>query len=67
MSEEKPIGLTIAEKFFGLLLVLIGAVTAYTTYNNPPEVEVAPFSGIFIVAGLALVAIGILLILAKSE
>ena len=67
MSEEKPIGLAVAEKFFGLLLVLIGVVTAYITYSNPPEKQVAPFSFIFIASGFALIAIGILLVLAKAE
>ena len=67
MSEEKPIGLTIAEKFFGLLVLLIGAITVYVTYNNPPGDIVAPFSSIFIAAGLALIAIGIFLVLAKTE
>jgi len=67
MSEEKPIGLTIAEKFFGLLVLLIGAVTVYVAYTNPPGDIVAPFSGIFIAAGLALVTTGIFLILAKTE
>jgi len=67
MSEEKPIGLTIAEKFFGLIVLLIGAVTVYITYTNPPGSIVAPFSSIFIAAGLALIAIGIFLVLAKTE
>jgi len=67
MSEEKPIGLAVAEKFFGLLLVLIGAVTAYVTYNNPPGGLVAPFSFIFVAGGFALIVIGILLVLAKAE
>jgi len=67
MSEEKPIGLTIAEKFFGLILILIGALTVYITYNDPPESVVAPFSGIFIAAGIALIAIGIFLGIAKAE
>jgi len=67
MSEEKPIGLAVAEKFFGLILVLIGAVTVYITYNNPPEKPVEPFSGIFIAGGFALIAIGIFLVLAKAE
>jgi len=67
MSEEKPVGLAIFEKFFGLLLVLIGALTAYITYNNPPGGAVAPFSGIFIASGFVLMAVGILLILAKAE
>jgi len=67
MSEEKPIGLTVAEKFFGLLVILIGALTVNFTYNDPPGGIVAPFSGIFIAAGFALIAIGILLVLAKAE
>jgi len=67
MSEEKPIGLTIAEKFFGLLFLLIGAITVYFTYTNPPGDIVAPFSSIFIASGLALIAIGIFLVLAKTE
>jgi len=67
MSEEKPIGLTVAEKFFGLLVILIGAMTVYVTYTNPPGDIVAPFSSIFIAAGLALIAIGIFLVLAKAE
>ena len=67
MSEEKPIGLTIAEKFFGLIVILIGALTVYITYNDPPESVVAPFSGIFIAAGIALIAIGIFLVVAKAE
>jgi hypothetical protein len=67
MSEEKPIGLTIAEKFLGLLVILIGALTINFTYNDPPEDIVAPFVGIFIAAGIALIAIGVFLILAKTE
>ena len=67
MSEEKPIGLTIAEKFFGLLVILIGALTINFTYNDPPEGIVAPFSNIFIAGGFVLIAIGILLVLAKTE
>ncbi len=67
MSEEKPVGLVIAEKFFGLLVILVGAVTVYVTNNDPPGDFVAPFLLIFIAAGIALIAIGILLVLAKTE
>ena len=67
MSEEKPIGLTVAEKFFGLLVLLIGAITVYVTYNNPPGGIIAPFSSIFIASGIVLIAIGIFLVLAKTE
>ncbi len=67
MSEEKPIGLTIAEKFFGLMVILIGALTVNFTYVDPPEGLVAPFSGVFIAAGLVLIAVGVFLVLAKTE
>jgi len=67
MSEEKPIGLAVAEKFFGLILILIGAVTAYATYSNPPGDVVKPFSGIFIAGSFVLIAVGIFLLLARAE
>jgi len=69
MSKEPPMGLTIAEKFFGLLSIIIGALLVYFTYTSPPEVggQVANFSFVFIIAGIALVAFGIFLLLAKAE
>jgi len=67
MSEEKPVGLTVAEKFFGLLVILIGIITVYVTYTNPPGSIVAPFSSLFLAAGLVLIAIGIFLVLPKAE
>ncbi len=67
MSEEKPLGLTIAEKFLGLLVISIGVLTVNFTYNDPPEDIVEPFAGIFIAAAIALIAIGVFLILAKTE
>lgn len=67
MSEEKPIGLTIAEKFFGLLVIIIGALTINFTYTSPPGGVVAPFAVIFIAAGIVLIVIGIFLVLAKTE
>ncbi len=67
MSEEKPLGLTIVEKFFGLIVILIGALTINFTYNDPPGGVVAPFSGLFIAASIVLIAIGIFLVVAKTE
>lgn len=64
---EAPIGLTVAEKFFGLLVILLGAIISYVTYNNPPEGEVSQFSSLFTIIGFVLIAIGIFLVLAKSE
>ncbi len=69
---EAPAGLTIAEKFFGLIAVIIGALTVYYTYVSPPELppEVPPglcFSSIFIVGGFLLIGVGVFLLLAKVE
>ncbi len=67
MSEERPVGLMIAEKFFGFVFILIGAVTVYITHNDPPGGFVAPFSPIFVVASLLLIAVGVFLLMAKTE
>jgi heme/copper-type cytochrome/quinol oxidase subunit 4 len=69
MSKQAPIGLTVAEKFFGLLTIIIGALLVYFTYTDPPASgeQVANYSIVFIIAGLALVVFGIFLVLAKSE
>ena len=68
---EAPVGLTIAEKFFGLIAIIIGALTAYYTYISPPKSPPAVPSGwlpsIFITAGFVLIGIGVFLILAKVE
>ncbi|KPV62386.1 MAG: hypothetical protein AOA65_1837 [Candidatus Bathyarchaeota archaeon BA1] len=67
MSREAPVGLVIAEKFLGLLIILVGALLVYVTYTNPPTGPVSPFSGVFMAVGFALIALGIFLILAKAE
>jgi len=67
VSREVPVGLTVAEKFLGLLIIIIGAIMIYVTHNNPPTYPVAAYSGIFMAAGILLIALGIFLILAKAE
>jgi len=61
---EAPIGLTIIEKLVGLLMITIGAITFYVTYTNLSS-AVNPV--IFLVTGIVLIALGILLVLAKAE
>ncbi|UCF58610.1 MAG: hypothetical protein JSV15_05980 [Candidatus Bathyarchaeota archaeon] len=67
MSKEVGTGLAIAEKLSGLIVILIGAITTYFTYTSPPSGYVKPFSGIFLVAGFVLMAVGIVLVLARAE
>jgi preprotein translocase subunit SecY len=65
MSEEGSTGITIAEKFFGLLLVIIGALAMYFTFESS-QVLVA-FTGFFAFLSIILLVLGILLITAKTE
>lgn len=66
MSEDVPIGLAVAEKIFGLILIIIGAIVAYYSIN-PLAGDISHFSVIFTAAGLVIVAIGIFLLIAKTE
>jgi len=60
--EGESVGFTIAEKFFALLIILIGAIIIYSTSTTPALVYPLFFS----VGGLALVLLGIFMILAKA-
>jgi len=66
MSENVPVGLAVAEKLFGLILIIIGAIVAYYSIN-PPAGDISHFSGMFTAAGLVIVAVGIFLVIAKTE
>ena len=69
MSEEAPIGLTLAEKFCGLLSIFLGGVIVYFTYVDPPKtgVRVESYSLAFLIGGVTLIILGIFLLLAKTE
>jgi len=67
MSEEFPAGVFVAEKLFGAILIIIGAVVTYFTSTSPPTGDAGIFSSLFIIAGIILLGIGILLVLAKTE
>jgi hypothetical protein len=65
MSEEGSTGTTIAEKFFGLLLVIIGALAMYYTFEASQAL--LAFTGFFAFLSIILLVLGILLIIAKPE
>jgi len=64
-SKEAPIGLTIMEKLIGLLMIAIGALTLYSTYTNMESIGTNP--ALILGAGIALIVLGIILVLAKTE
>jgi hypothetical protein len=62
---EAPLGLTIMEKLIGFFIMLIGIIIFYVTYTNITKIGSYPI--IFLVAGLILMGLGILMLLAKTE
>ena len=61
---EEPVGLTIAEKFFGLLIILTGAIIFYVTYTN---FRILLYPLIFLVVSSALIGLGVILVLSRAE
>jgi len=58
-------GLVFAEKILGILLLSVGIVLTYETYTYSSSVGI--LGSIFIIIGVILVALGIVMILAKTE
>ena len=72
-SEEEPVGLKIGEKFFGLLIIIIGVIVfyfAFTSYSTlsavVPSLPVL-VPGIFSFFGAALLLVGVLFVFAKEQ
>ena len=64
--EEDSTGFAIAEKFFALLIILIGAIVVYNTATSPTALE-NKFPIFFATGGLALIVLGVFMILAKVQ
>jgi len=58
-------GFTIAEKFFALLIILIGAIVINNSIASPGLSNKYPV--FFVVGGLALIVLGVFMILAKAQ
>jgi len=64
-SEEGGFGLAMAEKFFGLILAIVGALATYYAFTS---IDVfGAYTGFFGFLGIILVAVGVFLIIAKIE
>ena len=61
---EEPLGLKVSEKVFGLLIILVGAILFYVTYI---DIENLVYPTIFIALGVALMVVGVLMVLARTE
>ncbi|MGQ9538065.1 MAG: hypothetical protein ACUVTE_00540 [Candidatus Bathycorpusculaceae bacterium] len=65
MSEEGSVGLKAAEKFFGLILIIVGALATYFTLTSTRALGV--YAGFFGFLSIILLALGLFLIISKAE
>jgi hypothetical protein len=65
MSGEGAFGLALAEKFFGLILIIVGALAAYFTFTNSSALNA--FTGFFGFLSVLLLALGVFLLIVKTE
>jgi len=65
MSEEGGFGITVAEKFFGLILIIVGALATYFTFTSTQALGI--YTGFFGFLSIVILAVGLFLIIAKAE
>jgi amino acid transporter len=65
MSEESGFGLNLAEKFFGLIILLTGILALYFTASSVDAL--AAYAGLFGFLCFILIALGLVLLIAKTE
>lgn len=65
MSEEGGLGITAAEKFFGIILVIVGALATYFTLISSNTLGI--YTWFFGFLAMILLALGIFLIIVKAE
>jgi hypothetical protein len=65
MSEEGGFGLSVAERFFGLLILAIGLVAMFYTLTSAESL--LAFTGFFGFLSFILIILGVVLITAKVE
>jgi hypothetical protein len=65
MSEEGSFGLNLTEKFFGLILLIMGAVALYYTITSAQAL--LTFTAFFSFLSLVVIVVGLVLVTAKTE
>lgn len=65
MSEEGGFGIGLAEKFFGLIIFVVGLLALYYTATSASTL--GAFTGFFSVLCLLLVVVGLVLMIAKTS
>jgi len=62
MSEQDTFWISLSEKFFGLLLLIIGAILLYFTATSP---DLRAFTAFFGFLSIVILALGFVLLLAR--
>jgi len=65
MSDESGFGLNVAEKFFGLIILLTGILTLYYTVSSSQVLM--GYTGLFSFLSIILVILGLFLLVVKVE
>lgn len=65
MSEEGSFGLNTAERFLGLLVLVLGGLAAYYTFASTQALQ--GFTGLFGLLAIVLIIVGIIMMIAKTE
>ncbi|MBS7647553.1 MAG: hypothetical protein QXQ64_06000 [Candidatus Bathyarchaeia archaeon] len=65
MSEEGVFGITAAEKFFGLILIIVGALTLYFTLTSAQALSI--YAGLFGFLSFIILAVGFFLLITKAD
>ena len=65
MSEESGLGLNVAEKFFGLIILLTGFLTLYYTVSSSGVL--LGYTGLFSFLSIILIVLGLFLLVVKIE
>jgi len=65
MSEEGSFGVSLAERFFGFILIIMGVVALYYTITSAQVLLV--FTAFFSFLSIVLIVLGLVLMTAKTE
>lgn len=65
MSAEGSFGLKMAEKFFGFILLVIGALTLYYTVTSTEAL--LTFTGFFAFLSIVIIGLGLVMLTVKTE
>ncbi len=65
MSAEGSFGLKLAEKFFGFILLVIGALTLYYTVTSTEAL--LTFTGLFAFLSIVIIVLGLVMLTVKTE